>query len=112
MTKRMTDEQRAKTVQKFETLKAAGKKIKDIERQLGVSNGALYDWQKKLKGKPGKTTSRSAAGADVSDALIYLTQAEQKIVEMVRQGKIARPDPAHLLTLLALGVLREATAKK
>ncbi len=46
-------------------------------------------------------------GGELTDALIYLRHAEREIMQMVREGKISRPDPAHLLTLLALACLQK-----
>lgn len=189
MSVRYTDEQKAEAVKAFLELKASGKTVLDIEKQLGISNGALYHWTKlakqnsrKLttppkdivataivpaeKNKSGKypaelkdsatqmlasgmrqvdvarrlgvstqavqywlktrqtngAATRSieakptpakaiGSGGAITDALIYLRHAETEIMEMVREGKINRPDQAHLLTLLALGALQKAIAK-
>lgn len=56
---------------------------------------------------PPKLVNGIGSGGDITDALIYLRHAEREIMQMVRDGKIARPDQAHLLTLLALGALQK-----
>lgn len=186
---RYTDEQKAEAVKAFLELKAAGKPVREIQKQLGITHGALYKWirlakqnSRKLTTPPkdivataivaaekntggyypaelkdmatqmlasgmrqvdvarrlgvsaqavqywlktrltngvatpapeAKLTPAKAIGSGgaITDALIYLRHAETEIMEMVREGKISRPDQAHLLTLLALGALQKAIAK-
>lgn len=186
MTERYTDDEKAEAVKKFLEMKAAGKAISEIEKEMGISNTALYAWvkrakegsrvikratmlpsapmQKTVNGKfppelrqkaeqmiaagggltdiarqlgvkaatvgywkktmdakgrprvaasaavqpaPMKQVNGIGSGGGITDALIYLRHAEREIMDMVRDGKIARPDQAHLLTLLALGALQK-----
>ena len=46
MKKRYTDEQIIKAIKKHE----AGTKVEDICRDLGISNGTLYNWRSKFAG--------------------------------------------------------------
>lgn len=191
MTKQYTTDEKAEAVKKFLEMKAEGKSIKDIEKELGINNSSLYHWSEQAKaaskaekrgtvaiavppakkqhnGKYSEETKQQAvqmaasgishaeiqrqlnlgagvvaywvqrnrkrsgelipakqaaaatgnglasklrSGGEITDALLFLRQAEREIMEMVRDGKIARPDQAHLLTLLALGSLQKALAK-
>ena len=46
MKKRYTDEQIIKAIKKHE----AGAKVEDICRDLGISNGTVYNWRSKFAG--------------------------------------------------------------
>ena len=46
MKKRYTDEQIIKAIKKHE----AGAKVKDICRDMGISNGTFYNWRSKFAG--------------------------------------------------------------
>lgn len=77
-------------------------------RQLKLTPQVVSFWVKKRGKSP---SSEPGATGAIRDAIAYLVHAEKKIMDMVRDGKINKPDPAHLLALLALGVLLEARGK-
>lgn len=56
MTKPFTDEFKANAVKRFLELRAAGKTITEIEKELGVGNSALYTWAAKAKAESKKIT--------------------------------------------------------
>lgn len=109
--------------QKCLDLMASGMKPKDVAAQMGVETSSLYQWRNK---EPGENASPPAAatvtpagqlvpvatGASLNgllrDVLIYLRHAEEDLMDRIRAGKLARPDSAHLLTLLALEELKKA----
>lgn len=104
---------------------ASGKKVPEVSRQLKVSPQTVHYWVKAAKQsgrvlsppdvvqprEQPKPANGIGSGGAMTDALIYLRHAEKEIMDMVREGKISRPDQAHLLTLLALGALQKSIAK-
>ena len=105
---------------------ASGMRIVDVAAKLGVPVATVAYWRKAANIAPrlrvpatadaGVAPIKSANGIGsagaITDALIYLRHAEKEIMDMVRDGKITRPDQAHLLTLLALGALQKSTFAK
>lgn len=103
----------------------SGMKFADVGRELKVGPSQVAYWVNRgisrglKEGEPSelpvpvvaKPVNGIGAGGAITDALIYLRHAEREILEMIREGKISRPDQAHLLTLLALGALQKAIAK-
>ena len=101
-----------------------GMKAVDVAKELGIDGYLVNYWHRKGisrgAGQLGanlptvqttKPVNGIGGGGAITDALIYLRHAEREIMDMVRDGKIARPDQAHLLTLLALGCIQKAIAK-
>lgn len=103
---------------------AGGMSLTDVGKQLKVKVATVSYWNMTSQGRsqkrPNKATAveqpaKAANGigrtSAHTDALIFLRQAEREIMEMITDGKISRPDQAHLLTLLALGTLTKALGK-
>lgn len=113
---RYPDELREKALQMLES----GKRVHEVAREFKLNPQTVYYW-KSGKGKrngtlipAGKPVTRVngiGGGGEMQDALIYLRHAEREIMDMVKEGKIARPDQAHLLTLLALGALQKSLGR-
>lgn len=99
----------------------SGTSIPDVARELKIPYVNVHYWVRNgvQRGVGTNVTVIPAnqqhqprvVNAAQRDALIYLTHAEKKILDMIRDGKISKPDPAHLLTLLALTSLQEAMGK-
>jgi transposase-like protein len=106
----------------------SGMKVAEVARQLNLHPTSVNYWRKNPiqrgvaeapedDGKAQailpapKATNGIGGGGAITDALIYLRHAEKEILEMIRDGKIQRPDPAHLLTLLALASVQKAITK-
>lgn len=100
---------------------ASGARIVDVARRVGVPIATVGYWKTahqgktkrpiKAEGEVVKAVNGIGSGGAITDALIYLRHAEKEIMDMVRDGKIIRPDQAHLLTLLALGCLQKSINK-
>lgn len=109
--------------QQMAAMVRTGMKAADVGRELGVpahvvtyaarngiQRGSTDDQALPVVAVP-KAANGIGSGGAITDALIYLRHAEKEILEMIRDGKIARPDQAHLLTLLALGAVQKSIAK-
>lgn len=114
--------------QKAQQMVASGMSHAEAARQLNVEPARVSKWAHGFKrGTKGEALAKRPAavlpevipkpinglggGGELTDALIYLRHAEREIMEMVREEKISRPDPAHLLTLLALSALQKGLNK-
>jgi len=102
------------------TMHRTGVSIPDVARELQVPYVNVHYWVRngvhRSAGSnvtviPANQQQPRVVNGAQRDALIYLTHAEKKILDMIRDGKISKPDPAHLLTLLALTSLQEAMGK-
>jgi len=115
---RFPDEVRQRALQ----LLASGLKPHEVSKQIKVKPATIAYWKSTndrqrvpstavVQSAPMKQANGIGSGGAITDALIYLRHAEKEIMDMVREGKINRPDQAHLLTLLALGALQKSIAK-
>jgi transposase-like protein len=96
----------------------AGARAAQVSRELKIPDGAIGRWKRDgvKRGAEPNAESPTAAnstgrGGEITDALLFLRHAEREIMRMIQDQKIARPDPAHLLTLLALAALQKGIAK-
>lgn len=63
----------------------------------------------RAKAKAAKQTNggdEKVGSVNHRDAILYLQNAERHINQSMRTGRIKKPDHAHLLTMLALTVLK------
>ena len=109
----------------------AGESAKALAEELGVSDASIYLWRKAIQNGGVSPYSRKAKAnghgngaaatmeaparkahygnnSHLRDAVTYLKHAEAKLMSMVRDGSIKRPDSVHLLMLLALEEIQKA----
>lgn len=93
MTKQFTQEEREDVVKKFLEARAAGTKVKDIEKTLGIGNATIYGWINRKRGgskKAAPQTDSTHKQENGKYPVEIRTEALQLVASGMRQHEVAR----------------------
>lgn len=92
MNRKFTDEEKAIAVQRFLELKAAGKTIPEIEKELGIANSNLYNWTERAKRQSKLTVKKPAPNRhvpqEIKDKALAMLDAGKRITDVAREVKV------------------------